>query len=392
VSITTIVSTTAQLLATLAGAHAGDVIKLAPGTYSNVSIFDKNITATSSATFVIIESEEANKPAVLTDLKLNKSAGLYFSGLTFSTATTPESPYGGASTIPFSVYSSSSLVFTGINVAGTSAETYNTDATGLLFENSSHIVVRNSSFQYLHEGIYQTGNNWVTLQNNTFTDIADDCIRGGGTSNITITGNTFSSQHADASDMEHPDAIQFWTSNTTSGASNITITNNTITRGTGNAAQGIFLSDQVGTDPYTNVVIQGNTITGELYNGIYLENAISSKILDNTAVSYPDYTSAIKVLNSTGVAVDNNSAGYYDYVNDTNLTTASDTVTAAVMAPGGTILASSSLFSGSGNGLSQSYVFAAPVPEPATWSMMLLGATVCGGLLRRRRPRRAVSA
>jgi parallel beta-helix repeat protein len=377
---------TAQLLATLAGAHAGDVIKLAPGTYSAVSIYGRNVApVVGGPTYVIIEGENANKPSVLTDLTVNQSSGLYFQGLTFSTASAPQSPYGPASTVPFSVYSSSSLTFTGISVIGSPTETYQNDATGMLFENSNHLVVRNSTFQYLHEGIYQTNNNWVTFSGNTFDDIADDGIRGGGTSNITITQNAFSSQHADASDSEHPDSIQFWTTNTKSGTSNITITDNTMIRGSGNAVQGIFLNDEVGTDPYKNVLIQGNTITGDLYNGIYIDDAISSSILDNTVVSYPDYTSAVKVLNSTGVNVANNSAGYYDYANDTNLTTSSDKVTGAVAAPDGTILASSPSISSFGNSVSESSIFAAPVPEPATWSLMLIGATVCGGLLRRRR-------
>jgi hypothetical protein len=382
VSITTIVSTTAQLLATLAGAQPGDVIKLAPGTYSNVSISGKNVSqvqATPGApTRVFIESQDSNKPAVLTDLNVSVSTGLYFQDLTFSTATAPVSQYGPDATVPFKIYSSSQLTFTGIAVLGSSSENYTDDATGLLIENSNHVTIRSSTFNYLHNGLDQVNNSWMTVSANTFTNIDDDGIRGGGTSNITITGNSFASQHADATDQDHPDAIQFWTSNTTTSASNISITDNIMTRGNGNAVQGIFISDQVGDLPYKNILIQGNTLTGELWNGIYVEDTLSTQILDNTLISYPDYNSAIKVLDSSGTTVMGNSAGSYDYIGDTGLKSSSNTISETLPLP---VSASSHSL-----GVQASFTaLSSAVPEPSIWSMMLVGAGVCGAFLRNRR-------
>jgi hypothetical protein len=381
-SVVTIVATAAQLVSTLAGAHAGDVVELAPGTYSNISIYGINVPQTQVAgapTQVTIESEFAKNPAVLTAFNVENSSGFSFTNLMLSTASTaPASPGGGDTTTPYRVYGSSQITFTGDSILGGPQETYLTDVSGMLIENSTHVIVRNSSFEYLRNGIGQLNNNWLTISSNSFSNLADDGIRGGGTSNVTITGNTFTSQHLDQSDLDHPDAIQFWTTNTASGVSNITITNNTIIRGLGSAVQGIFLNDEVGSNPYTNVLIQGNSITGEQYNGIVVDDGISTKILDNTVVSYPDYVSAIKVLNSLNTVVEGNSAEYYGYSNDTGLVTSSNKINSTVPDPNA---------SAQDVGSQETLAEAEAVPEPTIWAMMLAGISACGGFLRNRRSR-----
>ena len=362
-SVTTIVTSTAQLLAALAGAHGGDTIEMAPGTYSNVSINNKNVSQTPPAN-VLIESEYSWKPAVLTGLYVNNSTGLYFAHLTFSTATTFAGPSGGNYVAPFGVFNSSHMTFAAITVAGSPTQTYATDVTGLLIENSNYVAVRGSSFTYLHAGLTQVGNNYMEISSDSFSNIADDGVRGGGTSNITVTGNTFSSQHLDPADEDHPDAIQFWTSGTTSSASNITITSNVFTRGNGSAVQGIFITDQVGDLPYKNVLIQGNSLTGELYNGIMLDDAISSSVIDNHVTSYPDIQSAVKVFDSTNATVADNAAEKFDFENNINLSQT-----------GNTVITMPNPFPTAGM---------SAVPEPSAWSMILLGSALCGGAFRSR--------
>jgi hypothetical protein len=389
VSIITIVTTTAQFLAALSTSQAGDTIELAPGTYSNVVINNKNISQTPStpggATRVLIESQNSSNPAILTDLDVNSSTGFYFQNLTLSTASTPVGPGGGDITDPFRVSQSSQMTFKTVTVIGDPTGTYSTDVSGLLIENSTHLGIQNSTFAYLHNGFSEIGDNYVTVSGNNFSNISDDGIRGGGTSNVTITGNTFTTQHVDASDPTHPDAIQFWTTNTTAGASNITITNNTISRGAGNAVQGIFLNDEMGNRPYTNVTIQGNSLTGELYNGILVDDGISTTISGNNVVSLPDYVSSIRVYNSLNPIVSYNTAGGYSYSGDTNLQQWSNTISVTqafpntYLAPGGDGVADED----PGGSLTSP----AAVPEPSIWWMMFVAIGVCGAVLRRRRSR-----
>ena len=84
---------------------------------------------------------------------------------------------------------------------------------------------------------------------------------------MTIDGNSFTSFHPHGND--HPDAIQFWTSNITGVTHDVSITNNTFTRGDGAPVQGIFVKDE-DFQGYRNVTITGNAVVGELYNGIYV--------------------------------------------------------------------------------------------------------------------------
>ena len=203
-------------------------------------------------------------------------------------------------------------------------------------------------------------------------------IRGGGTSNITIAHNTFTNQHVNSSDTEHPDAIQFWTSGFNYSSSNITIDDNTITRGAGSAVQGIFMRDEVGNIPYQNVQIEGNEIIGENFNGLVVSGVNGGLISGNVVTSYSDFRSQIGVLDSTGVALNNNSAQAYTYLNDRNFLTSNNVSSVSI---GNPALGQPTR----GLTMNTGAMFRSAVPEPSTWTFMILGATSIGGIARRTR-------
>jgi hypothetical protein len=248
-----IVNSTAGLLAALKGAKNGDVILMEQGTYSSVRMSGLNFAD------VTIQSKDPAKPAVFTDLYITGSSGLNFKNVEF---------FVDPNKILYShqVYGSKDIHFDNINVHGTLNGTPHGDKNGLMIRKSSDVSVTNSEFHELHFGISFLDSDHVLIANNKFHDIRTDGVRGGGTSDIKILNNSFTDFYPMAGD--HGDAIQFWTTNTTTAARNIEVSGNVYTRGNGGIVQGIFFRDQVGTLPYENVSITNNLVVGAMYNGI----------------------------------------------------------------------------------------------------------------------------
>jgi hypothetical protein len=373
----TIISTTAQLIAALNGAVTGDVIEMAPGTYSNVAISGKQFSPRPGvgASQVYIRSEFSNNTATLTDLDVENSKGLSFQDLNFSTASDPIGPLGAGSTRAININKSNNITLWDVNLKGSSSGTLASTISGLLITSSSSVNIEDSTFSYLHEAISQLNNNAVKILQNSFSHIYDDGISGGGTSNITISGNAFTDFHPDPTDTEHPDLIQFWTVNTKTSASNITINNNTYTRGTTNAVQGIFINDEVGTLPYSNVTIENNFLSGTLYNGIAVYDVHGGAIENNNLVSYSDYPAQLDAYGSKNVTVENNSAASYYFTGSSQLTILNNKITAPVkpLPDLGRVMDISSA------GLTS------PAPEPQTWTLFGAGLAILGVLRRRAR-------
>ena len=148
------VNSTAALTKALASAHGGDVIALAPGTYSNVSIYKLNFS-----TPLTITSQDPKHPAVVAGLGVNLSSGLTFSQLQIS-------PNGGLNTWSARVTGSSQISFSHVDLKGSSAIAPSDRASGLLVQASSQVTVSNSHFQYLNVGIAELNNDHVQISGN----------------------------------------------------------------------------------------------------------------------------------------------------------------------------------------------------------------------------------
>ena len=225
---TTTVSTTSGLLAALATASAGDTVLLASGTYANVNISNLNFSGQ-----VNIQSADTSNPATITGLNVENSSGLAFQNLTLSAASATPGSSGSSNTYSFNFNGVSNIELNGLNVEGNPAWSYANAISGLSLESYSNVSITNSTFSNFHYGIQQLKGAGLNISNNVFNYIWDDSIRGGGTSDVLIANNTFSDDHGDVNDVDHPDDIQFWSTDFTTGASNITITGNEQSRGTG---------------------------------------------------------------------------------------------------------------------------------------------------------------
>ena len=345
---TVIVNSTAGLLSALRSATAGETIALAPGTYRGVSISNARFSAP-----VRITSLDVTHPAVLVGLRVAGSSHLTFHHLTLSTQ-------GLTTAAPFQVGSSQNLAFTNLTVEG-STSTWNT-IEGLVVRWSSNITVSNSSFSYLWNGIQELDNSGVNISNNNFSNIRGDGIDNAGSQNVTIAGNSFT--NFEPSGSEHPDAIQFWTTNTTKSSENVVIENNVITRGTGKTIQGIFLGDSVGNLPFVNLKILNNTVTGEIYNAIAVGHASGVTVSGNKVTAYTDQQSWIWINHTSQLSLENNEAPRYVLQYDTGVTSLGDKILAAI-APG---LSSTGASSSTSTSSSTAFVAAASMMSSSTSS------------------------
>jgi Ca2+-binding RTX toxin-like protein len=298
------VNSTDALNAALAGAHAGDTILLAPGTYSGVAINHFSTDGT-----VTISSSDPNHKAVLTDLSVQNSKGLTFSNLEFSLKAGLDWQTGVL------VRLSDSITFDHDSIHGTMNNDPTDDRTGLRFGGDTHVTVTNTEFQQLGIGIADVNNQFVNISNNNFHDIRVDGIDNSGTSNVSIAGNDFSNFYhvgSVATGGDHSDAIQFWTAGRTESSHDISVTNNVIVQGAGHDMQGVFIQDETGHLPYQNVTVQNNMIVGGNWNGIYVKGANNVNISGNNLQSLNgQQKSWIRLISTDNSTVTNNNAIQY---------------------------------------------------------------------------------
>lgn len=287
------VGTTSALNSALKAAKAGDTILLSSGTYTI------NVSKLAMAGMVTIASADADRPAVVTSLSVNDSSGFTFRDLDLSAGT-------GAGNNPFTVAASQNIHFSGLSVHGSLDGKPQNDVNGFLIRESKNISITDSEFQDLGYGISHLNSDTVTIADSEFHHLQFDGVRGGGSSNVTITRNFFHDFFPSSGD--HPDAIQFWTTNTTTIARNLVITDNAFLRGAGAPTQGIFFRDQVGNLPYEKVVITGNVMAGATYNGIMVNHARDVTVTDNLVQGFTDRKSWIRLEDVSGANVTGNDA------------------------------------------------------------------------------------
>lgn len=269
------VSSAKALQSAVRSAEAGDTILLKSGLYGALRLDDLE--------GVTIAAASGARP-VFTALKVNKGEGLRLEGLEIDLSR------GGT----FAVLRSQEIDLVGLNVHGSLDGNPRNDGGGLMIRSSSDVRVVDSEFSQLKWGLGHLDVKGLVVRDNEFHDLRVDGVRGGGSSNLVISGNQFRDFHP--SGRDHPDAIQLWTTNTKAPARDILIENNYFLRGDGAAVQGIFLRDQVGDLPYEQVVIRGNLVAGGAYNGIVVNGGRSVAVEDNIVQGFVDMKSWIRFI------------------------------------------------------------------------------------------------
>jgi Right handed beta helix region len=304
-AIDIIVSNTAQLLAAIQGATTGVTLLLAPGEYTAFRLNAVNISQG-----VTITSLVPTQPAVLDGFYITNSSHLTFSDLVFSVSASIDPD-------PFRLDNSQSVTINQIYAHGDMNAP--PPRNGLYVYQSTSVTVTNSVFRKLKDGILNYYSSALNESGNLFEEMGDDGIDGAAVNNALLSNNVFDNFQTVA--PNHPDAIQFFTQGTTVASYNITITGNLTYRANGNANQGFFLKDEVGTLPYRNVTISNNTAIGTLYNAIGGYNFIGAQISGNYIGGFSDYFARIFLTTSSNVTAANNSAPIYIFTSDSNLST-----------------------------------------------------------------------
>ncbi len=295
----------------LKSARPGAVLRLAPGRYDNLIIYGRRF-----APSIAIVPLDPRRPPVITTMKVGQSSGITFRDVEFA-----GDPVDATLTNTFNYFqvaASSGIRFEHDNFHGPLNGVLENEASGLLIRDSQDVTVANSEFRHLHNGIGHLQDEHLTISGNSFHDLRDDGIRGGGSSWVTITHNHFQDMHPDANDADHPDCIQFWTSNTKVSAHDILIEGNFYRRGAGRPVQGVFLGNELKI-PYERVTILDNVFVGAGYNGIVVGLGKGVTIRGNVVAGYPDFVSRLRVLDSEDVEVSDNKATEFGWSNNSHV-------------------------------------------------------------------------
>jgi hypothetical protein len=206
------------------------------------------------------------------------------------------------------VSGSSNITFDSVYFHGSLDGDPNNDGGGIdVCQGSKNITIVNSEFEQLYRAATFGGTDGITLIGNKVHDIRSDGFDFTRVSNVLIDSNSFTNFSVITGD--HPDAIQFWTKNSTRPSTDIVIRNNQIMQGSGKSMQGIFMADEMGTLPYQRVTIENNLVYTEKHgNGIAVLGGQDVLVQNNTVVSPVDDTVqvAIRLGNVTNGMVTGN--------------------------------------------------------------------------------------
>jgi len=212
-------------------------------------------------------------------------------------------------TDPFKVLDSSHISLDKLNIHGSLDNDPSNDTSAVQIRRSNNIILKRSRLHELANAVTHLDSDNITFSNNYFHNIRMDGIRGGGSSNVVIEENYFTDFKPLPAD--HPDAIQFWNTNTTKSAENIIIRDNLIARGDGGPAQGIFVTAQISRLKYKHVNIIRNVVIGSLYHGITVSGADDVNVKQNTILTFRDIGARLSIDRSTNIDMHSNRAPTY---------------------------------------------------------------------------------
>lgn len=271
---TVTVKTTQELFTALMTARGGDTYLLAPGQYSALGLRGSKF----SDPGVTIKSADPKNRATMAGIELADCSGLSFQDI--------EVTINQRTQTALNVNACSRVRLSSLDIHGPPGA----QNGGLLFRNSTNVIVADSDFHDLGTAVRNVDSNHVTVSGSRFKDIRGDGIQTTGTSNITITGNHFTDFHTSPGD--HPDAIQFFTVNQKAEVHDIMITDNVVVRGKGDITQGIFMGNEADL-AYVDVTISGNKIIGAMWNGIAVGKGRNLSITNNIAKDADELRAAL---------------------------------------------------------------------------------------------------
>jgi Ca2+-binding RTX toxin-like protein len=287
-----------ELISELKQASGGDIIELAAGNYSDVTLSNLNFNDT-----VIIRSASNDHRADFNTLLISGSSNIEFNSVDFDFKPGQETvSWDSAIRIvgsnEITVRNSSITGGPAVNGVPPETEAGGLDKTGnvlglpagrgITVSGSSNVTIEQNEISQLENGVVADGTDGLKIINNAIHDLRSSPLRGGNVSNLFVDGNHFYNffpwKFGGAGD--HGDQVHFWTRANQDGPNvNYTITNNFFEQGAGTAMLGVYLDDNGQGIGYENVNISNNIIYNGNLQGIRLEHVISGVIEFNTMLS-----------------------------------------------------------------------------------------------------------
>ncbi len=267
------VANSSELWGALHTARGGDTILLAPGHYGN-AVYDR---FRFTGGLVTIRSADPANRARFGQVFLRGTTGLAFTGVDFQ-----------SSLHPLVTVSGTNLRFAGNRFRGANpnGDPWDDQQTGMWIRNAANVVVASNDFQDLRAAIWVQRSTSVAIRHNDFTVLREGLNISGATRGD-IDNNFFSQFSPNYAIGEHPDAIQFWNANETTGVTHYRIRNNFLSLGNDGHVQGIFLGTENRAIPHSNLEISGNIYYGASFHGISLAAVTNSRIFNNMVMASP---------------------------------------------------------------------------------------------------------
>ena len=294
----TLLTTSPELRTALASARAGDVLILAPGTYTPTDLkTDPGRTADDAA--ITIRSQDSANPAVFTGLKVKGVVGVIFDGVTFDYTFAPgdNGPDKKGINWPFMISGSTNVTIRNCLFDGDLAGEGGPEdigfptATGLVVRGTRGLVLENNVFTLWGRALAIDSSASVEIRANDIQAIRMDGMNFAAVNGILIEGNRIHDFKRSLASKDHADMIQFWTAGTKSPSKNITIRGNLFDSGIGAYTQTIFMRNELvdqkkaGAEMYyRDVLIEQNVIINAHLHGISLGETDGLTIRNNTLI------------------------------------------------------------------------------------------------------------
>lgn len=291
----TVVDNAEDLTAAIEAGEGTTVIRIKPGSYPLLVI-----AASKKPRKLVLESADATQPALLAGIKFAKASDVAIRNITVHRKAGP-----AATDYLIEIANSSNIHLEALNVRGTGGAERGRQY-GAMIRGGRDIRITESRFSDSRYGIGMLNTTNVTISFNEFRNLQTDGIRGGGVSNLIVSGNILGDFSPRTG--EHPDGIQLWSTNQKAAAKNITIRDNLVVRNRGGIIQGIFVRDTKNMLPFEDVAITGNLMIGTMYNGISITGVRRGTVTDNQVYAYPDMKSWVSVGGAKETTANNNKA------------------------------------------------------------------------------------
>lgn len=274
----------------------GATIALKPGSYGRV-----NLGAAKGLTLL---SENPAEPALFEAIVIDGGNRIALSRLRF----------GGSIeglTWRVTVEDGTGIDLSELDVVGQSPPDGNVPG-GVYIHNSKQVSLKQLKVSLVSNGIRLIGTRQAVVTGNIIHDFGSDAIQANDASQTVISSNYISSAHPEPGD--HPDGVQIFTLANQNAQSEIVIKDNLIEQGSGGLMQGIFVTDESGSNPYTGLQIANNIIIGSLYHAIMVAGASDGLVSGNIVIPPAGGQNWIMLAGAQAVGLEGNMAP--DFIRD----------------------------------------------------------------------------